>query len=523
MRIKMKQLAAAMFLLTGAASAQAQIYKVVLSGANEIPAATTTGSGSAVITLNTTTHRLRVSANFTGLVGNTTAAHVHCCVAQPANAGVATTTPTFVGFPTGVRAGSWDNTYDMTLAGTWNGAFVTANGGTPAGAEAAFATGVAAGRSYLNIHSASFPGGEIRGLLVRHSFIPAASLRLSSLATALDSLGTGSGTMADRLVAMAFLDNAGQSAAMDALMPVSSSTLQAVTSNNLFTDFDQMGARLQGLRMGADGTDAATTEGAWVKGVSIASEQDADQGVPGFDNDGWDLGLGYDRQLSDEVLVGVAFNITESALDIGTAGSKADIATRLVSVYASREMGNGFVDGMVSYGRHDTDYLRNAGAAGVATGQADSDQVAVRLAGGVTTSIGFTPQARLDWVGLDQDGYTETGASGLALNVGSQSLDRLRASLGGQFDWSLDAGTSPFIRAFWNCDIDDDASTQEANFIGGGSSFTDPGQAIEDSSYTVGVGINFRGENLSGALAYDMSDGDLYDADIFHARLYWAF
>jgi len=38
-------------------------------------------------------------------------------------------------------------------------------GGTVAGAEAAFASGLAAGTTYFNIHTSMFPGGEIRGFL----------------------------------------------------------------------------------------------------------------------------------------------------------------------------------------------------------------------------------------------------------------------------------------------------------------------------------------------------------------------
>jgi MYXO-CTERM domain-containing protein len=54
--------------------------------------------------------------------------------------------------------------FDMTQAATWNPAFITANGGTAAGAEAALAAGAAAGLVYLNIHSTS-AGGEILGFL----------------------------------------------------------------------------------------------------------------------------------------------------------------------------------------------------------------------------------------------------------------------------------------------------------------------------------------------------------------------
>jgi hypothetical protein len=58
-----------------------------------------------------------------------------------------------------------DNTFDLTLASSWNPAFIAANGGTPGTAEAALFMGMIEGRAYLNIHTSEFPGGEIRGFL----------------------------------------------------------------------------------------------------------------------------------------------------------------------------------------------------------------------------------------------------------------------------------------------------------------------------------------------------------------------
>jgi hypothetical protein len=109
---------------------------------------------------------MRVEVTFSGLSGNSTAAHIHCCQTspgQPPTVGVATELPTFTGFPLGVKAGTYDHTFDTSLAATFNPAFRTANGGTAAGAEAALGAGMTAGLAYLNIHSSVFGGGEIRG------------------------------------------------------------------------------------------------------------------------------------------------------------------------------------------------------------------------------------------------------------------------------------------------------------------------------------------------------------------------
>jgi hypothetical protein len=111
---------------------------------------------------------MHVHADFAGLLGTTTASHIHSATPTPLSgtAGVATTTPSFVGFPLGVTAGTFDSTLDMTLASSYNPAFVTANGGTTASAELALFSGIADGKAYLNIHSSVVGGGEIRGFLV---------------------------------------------------------------------------------------------------------------------------------------------------------------------------------------------------------------------------------------------------------------------------------------------------------------------------------------------------------------------
>jgi len=57
------------------------------------------------------------------------------------------------------------NTLDLTLPSSYSSAFLTANGGTTASAEAALLAGLAAGQAYLNIHTTVVPGGEIRGFL----------------------------------------------------------------------------------------------------------------------------------------------------------------------------------------------------------------------------------------------------------------------------------------------------------------------------------------------------------------------
>jgi hypothetical protein len=139
----------------------------------EVPPTGSPGTGSATVVLDTTASTMHVDVTFSGLTSGTTASHIHCCLASPfqtgANVMVATTTPTFPGFPLGMTSGTYDMIFNLLDPGTYNPAFVTSAfnpSGTIAGAEAALVAGIENGETYLNIHTTNFMGGEIRGFLV---------------------------------------------------------------------------------------------------------------------------------------------------------------------------------------------------------------------------------------------------------------------------------------------------------------------------------------------------------------------
>lgn len=161
-------MSATMLLVTPLAHAELIKFHAKLSGLNEASSNASPGIGFAEIEFDTTAHTMHVTADFSGLLGTVTVAHIHCCTSLPltSTAGVATTTPTFPGFPSGITSGSYDQLFDLTQSASFSAAFITANGGTPAGAEAALIAGSKIGRSYFNIHTNQFPGGEIRGFLV---------------------------------------------------------------------------------------------------------------------------------------------------------------------------------------------------------------------------------------------------------------------------------------------------------------------------------------------------------------------
>lgn len=143
--------ALALLLATSCASA-ATIYTTVLNGAAETPPTGSSATGFATLTL--TGNSLAVDISFMGLAMPAAAAHIHCCTVPGFN--VAVSVP-FAGFPA-VTSSATDylTTLDLTLTSTYTSGFITANGGTAAGAEAALIAGLNAGKAYVNIHDSCF-------------------------------------------------------------------------------------------------------------------------------------------------------------------------------------------------------------------------------------------------------------------------------------------------------------------------------------------------------------------------------
>jgi hypothetical protein len=129
----------------------------------EVPGAQ--GSGLARLWINGN-NELRIEASWSGLSAPTTVAHIHCCVqtAGVGTVGVAVTPGTLPGFPVGVTSGSYMSPLiDLTATSSYTAAFLIARGGSAVLAQTELVNALNLGTAYVNIHSTSFPAGEIRG------------------------------------------------------------------------------------------------------------------------------------------------------------------------------------------------------------------------------------------------------------------------------------------------------------------------------------------------------------------------
>src|SRR6201986_3603260 len=121
------------------APACAEKFKATLDGKSEVPATTSTGTGTADIDYDPATKKLSWKLTYTGLSGPATAAHFHGPAAAGENAKVSVAIPGATSTPAEGSATLTD----------------------------AQAADLEAGKLYVNVHTAANPGGEIRGQVTK--------------------------------------------------------------------------------------------------------------------------------------------------------------------------------------------------------------------------------------------------------------------------------------------------------------------------------------------------------------------
>lgn len=164
MKKVLSALALTLSTLTVAPASLAQdLYRAVASGPSE--ATPNPSPGYSISTFEIDGTILTANIPFSDLTTPTVSAHLHCCTTDSLTGTAGVAIPLF-GFPLGTTSGSYSQTFDLADPAIYDAAFLTAFGGTAASASAAMLDALADNQVYLNIHTAQYPGGEIRGFLV---------------------------------------------------------------------------------------------------------------------------------------------------------------------------------------------------------------------------------------------------------------------------------------------------------------------------------------------------------------------
>ena len=293
-----------------------------------------------------------------------------------------------------------------------------------------------------------------------------------------------------------------------------------------------VGSRLQQLRAGIDTSNngmaaggAVADKGVWVQGFGSSATQDLRSGVDGYDVTTGGGAIGADTALNDATRVGLSFSYAKSTVDSnGTATQSTDIDSYQGNLYGSYNMGQWYTDGLLGFAYQDYNTDRTITSPSlIAKGSFSGETYTARTTGGYHIAAGngidITPNAGLTYYYNHVAGYTETGAGGLNLNVGSDDTQALLGRVGADIGHDFHEGTTlvrPVLHVGYSYDFIGDKSSTTSTFTGDttGTVFTTKDASPARGIFDAGASLNIvRTDNLSFTADYTYEAKSGYDSN----------
>jgi len=264
----------------------------------------------------------------------------------------------------------------------------------------------------------------------------------------------------------------------------------------------------------------------WVEGVAGKGEIDADQNGSGSETETTGITAGAEWLADDgRTVAGVFVGSTETTVEVDGLDDEGNIDSLLVGVYGSTPLGDGFsLNGSLSVGMLEFDSTRPTGSG---TASSSSDGMAFNGSIELLKNISLDRRSVLSpFVGLEgsfveRDGFTETGAGVLNLDVEDATDEYLTGLVGlqwvGSYDVGKDLRLKPAARAGLGFQfLDESASTTSSFTSNPGTSFTSTGAERGSNSVRVGVSLELSPRLSNRWAVYGRYTGDFADGGNDH-------
>jgi len=223
------------------------------------------------------------------------------------------------------------------------------------------------------------------------------------------------------------------------------------------------------------------------------------------------------------LLLGVSLGLSSADIDFEDNLGDSNVDASIGSLYGSWFTGRYYLDASISYGYQEYDNTRNVTIGAIertATSDHDGSIFSGYLEGGYNFSFGrwmLGPFAALNYLYLDEDGFTESGAGSLNLSVDDRQTDALLSQLGAVVAGRLtyeNFELMPELRLAWKYDFDIDDQVITSSFAGApGAKFSIDSQDVERNGLLFEAGATlFHKNGLSIPIKYAAEFRDGYTA-----------
>lgn len=294
-------------------------------------------------------------------------------------------------------------------------------------------------------------------------------------------------------------------------------------------------ARLLGAPLEARSEQYAGSDwSVWARAIGDWDRRAGDSGYLGYEADTGGVVLGADGAVLPWLRVGVALSGDETKVGFSRQADNGDQKGMYGGLYAAADLGDFYLNGALSYSRFSSDTNRSVafeGYGATATASYDGNAWLASLGGGWDANLAgwlVGPMAGLDYLSLSEDGFTESGAGFLNLNVQGRDVDYWSSALGvraaGRYNfgsWAL----LPRAQLAWRHLFADERRDVKASFSGyGGNSFTVYGLEQVSDSLELQAGLNAAiGQQANVFLQYGLSLGQGQNGQELSLGFNWLF
>lgn len=351
------------------------------------------------------------------------------------------------------------------------------------------------------------------------------------------------------LNALSNLDPASLARALDAIGGQAYAGFGTVNTQTLLTFMDNFqyqagGGRTAGMSAARGGSYTALAEacdiacdtvtparwGAWGGGVGAFGTVAGNINSPGVTYNLGGFAAGLDRRFGDSFKAGFATGFSAASLYPQGSSGYGTSNTLQFALYGEYAEGPVYLDALAGYAHADNRMSRPIAIPGlpyrVAQGYTTANQFFGQLEAGYRLDVaprfaGFvTPFARLQGSTSNQNGFSESGADSLDLNVAQQTTNALRSVLGAQLGAGIDTAWQSklnlLFRIGWSHEYADLTRPVTAAFVGApGLGFTTQGAIAPRDGVVLGLAADTTvGESTSLYFRYD---GNLAGGNTNHA------
>ncbi len=254
--------------------------------------------------------------------------------------------------------------------------------------------------------------------------------------------------------------------------------------------------------------------GLWARGYGSMGNRRGNDVSTRYDYDLAGFVAGFDGKMGDCLLVGASMGYSHSKTTIKDLSDTGRVSGYQGSLYGAYKKDLWYVRGIMAYGynRYDTSRDISFGAiARTASASYSGHALGAQLETGrriVTPHVDVIPVASIEGTYLTRDGFRETGAGALNLDIDSDHASSLLSSLGVRFrkQYKAPSGSvTPEVKALWLHEFASDDYTVSAFFSGSPlSTFTVRGDRPDRNSANTGLSLTWETEKGMGlCLSYD--------------------